>query len=727
MFAGFSVPSYPLHLVSDVKTPIEASNINTKTSKRMRSSDGEFVNFVEDRHRRWLDAHADSRKRMYDAIEAFLDINGGMWPQAERDELTRLGRHAVSINIAKQKMETLNGSLMSEKFDFDYDAIDMDDNSLVESIKHWYYADKDQYNYEAADSQTNMSGLLHSGTQQMYIDYDIRRTGAIGFRHLRDGSVLKDPYWQDNEAKNWREAMIDGYMTPGQMIEEFETNSAEVKKLADQDLWTGQNYEPDDNVRIWEDVPKRDGSRYLVTEYRWMEKLRTTRLHVKLPDGEWFALPLKAKEDQVRDFLEYHNLSWYDIQEFPYEDNILYYGITSPDLAAVAPDLIFVRGKHPTQPGMIGLFNFSATRMFGIDKGMFEYILDINRTLNYRQSKMDDIIASAAAGATLVDKTKVGGDDGVRKISQNKTRPDYVHGVDGDPSNVASLFPVGQVPEHIFRQVNELIGLFDRVSPVTPALEGAASSDESGVLFEMRHAVTKLGTMRLYENWRQFLMDKAEAWYNQAQITYQGLYRKIPRNDGMGDVEFNVPAFRDGPSGRQKVYINSIDELPRARVIVRLSKSSPTERMARRIELFDTTKMLSAHPELFKAEIRILTNDLIATIERTPEEQVKLNRIQTLQEMRDILEIFTQIEQLKASGMEAQAMQMQLQQMLQNVQAQLQGGGGAQGPSQGAPEQARSANMQLPASQEELERGPAETEPGQAVQTYRGQFEPGVA
>ena len=114
------MPKYAPHLISEDKTPIEAANINTKTSKRMRSSDGEFVRFIDDRHERWLQAHADSRTRLFDALEAFMDINGGMWPKAERDELVAMGRHAVSINIAKQKMETLNGSLMSEKFDFDY-------------------------------------------------------------------------------------------------------------------------------------------------------------------------------------------------------------------------------------------------------------------------------------------------------------------------------------------------------------------------------------------------------------------------------------------------------------------------------------------------------------------------------------------------------------------------------------------------------------------------------
>jgi len=690
---------YPLHLTSDIEFPIEKANINTKTSMRMRSSDGEFVRHVEDLHTRWLACHQDSRERYYDAMQAFMDINGGMWPETERNQLLNADRHPTSINILKQKMETLSGSLMSERFDFDFKALDIDENTLIDSIKHWYFADKDQYKYETADNQSNMSGLLHSGVQMMCLDYDIRRTGAISFKHCTDGTVLSDPFWQDNEIRNWRKAMIDGYLTPEMMIEELDCRDDSVRKLAERDFAIGYDYANEgDDVRAWENLPTKSGSRYLVTEYRWLEKLRTTRLHAKMQTGEWFAFPLKVTEDQVRDFKEKTGITWSDIREFPYEDNILYYGIISPDLTGIAPDLVFVRGKHPTQPGMIGLFEFSSNKMFGIRKGVFEYGLDLNRTLNYRQSKMDDVIAAAASGATFVDQNKVGGKQGVQKIMQNKTRPDYVHAVDGPPDNVAALFPVGQVPEHIFRQVNEIIDLLDRVTPVTPALEGAAERDQSGILLELRHEITKLGTLRLYGAWQQFLMDKAEAWYNQAQISYKDLYRKIPMAGGSGEVEFNVPAFRTNQNGgREKVYINSISDLPRARVVVRLSKSSPTKRMEKRLELFDTTKMLSAHPELFKEEIQMLTYDLLSTIERTPEEQLKIERMRTLKEMRDILSLFTQIEGLKAQGMEAKSMQMQLQGMMQNMQAKMQGG--AQQPS--IPEQATPAAMSVGPAQEQ--------------------------
>lgn len=683
---------YPVGSVSDHDFITEAPNINVKTSLKMRSSDGELVRYVDEKHEKWTRHHSKGRKRMFDALEAVLDINGGMWPSTEREELRAQDRHATSINIAKQKMETLNGSLMSEKFDFDYKPVDVEENPLVEDIKHWYDADKDDYNYGLADSETNMSGLIHAGVQGIFIDYSIRRTGAIGFKHYTDGTVMQDPNWQDNIQRNWKEAMIDGYLSPTEMVDKFELDSPLLRKLADADYYLGDTYEGAEDIRFTESVPKRSGSRFLTTEYRWVEKLKTTRLHVRLRTGEWHPLPLNVKEEQVRDFLQRMELSWMSVKEFPYEDSILQYCIISPDLTGVEPDLVFVRGKHPVQCGSIGLFKFSSNRMHGIDKGVFEYILDLNRSLNYRQSRVEDIIASSAGGATLVNKNKIGGDKGLKKLMQNKTDPSYVHPVDGSPEGVAAMFPTNPVPEYLFRELNNIVEFFDRVSPVTPALEGAATKDETGVLLELRHEITKLGTLRLFNHWQQFLKDKAEAWYNQAQIQYKDLYRKVPDASGTGFIEFNTPAFREVNGKRQKVYVNTVGDLPCARVVVKLSKSSPTRRMAKRLELHDTTKLLAAHPELFKNQIEILVNELLDTIERGPEEQLKLEKTRTLQEANSMLELFVKMEQTKAEGMEAQVMQKRLEQMMQNFQNKL---GQVTGQSQSSPEQFTPANRQL--------------------------------
>ena len=110
----------------------EPPSIATKTpSKILRNSDAELVYWIDQENKRWLDATQSSRNRYYEAMKAFLDINNESWPDKERQQLVEQDRHATSINIAKQKMETLSGSLMSEDYDFNFEPIDVDKNTTM--------------------------------------------------------------------------------------------------------------------------------------------------------------------------------------------------------------------------------------------------------------------------------------------------------------------------------------------------------------------------------------------------------------------------------------------------------------------------------------------------------------------------------------------------------------------------------------------------------------------
>jgi hypothetical protein len=352
---------------------------------------------------------------------------------------------------------------------------------------------------------------------------------------------------------------------------------------------------------------------------------------------------------------------------------------------------------------------------------MFEFILDIQRTFNYRHSKIDDVIASAAAGASVYDKNKIDKAT-ARNLEKNKTRPDAMIPVDGDPNNVIALLPVQQVPEHLFREVNNLIDLFDRVSPVVPALEGATTANESGILFELRHAVSKLGTLRLLRNWQQFLMHKAEGWYSQAAVTYKGIYRRIPRVDGAGDVEFNVPDFEYGMDGGfNKIYVNSVEDLPRAQVIVGLKRSSPTEQMSKRLQLFDLSKIFSAHPELFKSEIRATNHQLVMTLDLEPAQKEYYNMLFEVQKQIDLLEEFARLEQAKGAIMNNKVMTQQAMAMLRGIEdkmAQIQGG------PAGVPRATSPDMPQSTGTMPETEGGSEAVENTPAIETRRGSFQP---
>jgi len=695
-------------------------NIATKTSKLMRGSDHEVVRYIHDKNEKWVDAHRDNRDRMFEALGAFYDINAGSWPKREREDLIAQGRHATSINIAHQKLQSLAGSLYSEKWDFEFLPLDYNETTLTKNIKFKYYADKDDYNYGHSERQTLEGGLINVAYERMEVDYSKRRTGGIAFKPTIPGTVLEDPYWQTNDLHDWREAIEHFWMTPQEILETFDTTDPYIKQAAMVNRMSGHDYEPTGDIEVYRYVPQTWGSKELVIQYRWLEKYKTTRLHGMMPDGEWIAFPLDVDEESAKNIMQFYQISPDDVKEFPYEDSCLYVAVVCPNLS---PYAVLFNGKHDIQCGMIGLFPFSSYRTMGINKGVMEYLLDLQRTLNYRESKKDEIIASSAAGASAVDIDALPNKErDLEKIKQNKTRPDFVLGVHGDPNKIIARFPTGEVPNSIWQDMNVLVDMFDRVSPVTPALEGAATKDESGVLFEMRHAVTKLGTLMLYENWQQFLMNKAEAWYNQARIVYSNEYFKV-KDDMGGLVEFNSPKY--GTDG-QKYYLNAVEDLPAARVVITLAKTSPTERLSKRMELFELTKMLSAHPELFKNQIRVLANDVMDTMDRIPEERVKLKQMAQLEEMRDILDVLSQIEQLKAAGLNAQVLQNQAQSMLQQMQAQMQQPQVPQAMSQGGPppQQVSAAGGGQPPLPSQGGPTSSDQRPGAGVQTRRGTFQP---
>jgi hypothetical protein len=702
-----------------------APYLNLKTNQRQRSSDGEKVTDIESMHGKWVEADRPNRTRLFDSLETFYDIDGSAWPEQERNQVIAEGRHPVSINIAAQKLYSLAGHIRSEKWDYDFLSMDLENNSLLKNIKWWYYADKEQYNYEQTESITLLRGLIHGADEEMEIRYDVRPTGAINFIPCQPGSIIKDPYWQTNDHKDWRRAMKDAWLRAQNIKDIYEVDNAMLDLYAQTHGIGTETYETLDDLRTFEDVPSEWGSKLLVTEYRWLERYKTTRLYMYLPNGEILPLPLKIEESEVRDLMARFGVDNYEsIKEYPYVDDILYLCTICPQ---IAEDLILYEGKHNIQCGSIGFFHFSAAREMGMDKGTMEAVMDLQRLLNYRESKKDDIIAAGAAGGLVVDRSKLGNnpDEQLKRLKENRTRPDLVLDVDGPVKEAIGLIPTAEVPQSIWSDLITLVDMFDRVIPVTPALEGRGGKEESGILFEMRHAVAKLGTLILYDNWNQHLMNKAEAWYNQARITYKGLYRKIANKESNTPIEFNSPVFKNGRKG----YLNSLEQLPsRAQVIVTLSKSSPTEQFATRTLLYDVVKILSGHGELFPEEIRILIYKFLNSSEMTLEEKADLLHVAQLKKMRDVISIISQIKQLEAQGLNADVLKKQAQGMLNQLSAP-QGPQGAQG--LGSPNQGEGGGTEQAIQFEdegipEEMSGPAQGEmtPGQPVETIRGTFQP---
>lgn len=685
-----------------------------RTPMRIRSSDYEKVKEIEQINSSWVEADAANRERLFDNLRMYMDIDGGSWSRNDLSELIRLGRHPTSIPIAAQKIRTLAGSIQTEKFDFEYQPLNVEESTLTKGIKHWYYADKEQYNYAYTDNRTLIRGLNMLGIDEMEIRYDIRRTGGISFSPRLPGTVIKDPYWWSDDLKDWKRAIKHAWLTAQEQLDHFEISDPALEQRAYMDKMSGETYEPLGEVDFLESVPHTYGSKLLVIEYRWLEPFKTTRLYGKV-GSKWIPFPLEIDESEARKWKNFYGIkNAEDIREYPYEDEVLKFTTICPQgtNALLAREVV-----HDVQCGFIGFFPFSACREMGVDKGIMDAYKDIQRTFQYRESKKDDILASIGPGQLAVNKQALEAGQ-IDELKQNVTKPDYMMEVDGDPSKVFGKIPMGDVPQGIWQDIAGMIDLFDRVSPVTPSLEGATTKGESGVAFEMRHAVTKLGVLIYYDNWQNYLMWKAEAWYNQARITYKGLHEEIPLSDKPGTIDFNSPLG----NGQ---YLNSVADLPRARVVVTLAQTSPTEQASKRYMYFDMAKMLSANPEVVIEQFRMVMNKMIQTLELTPEERQRYNMIAEIQEQNDIIKLLTERESLLSTMLQSKVGQAQAQMMLQQLQQNLQQAmqapqGGGETPEAISEAQPPAETPMLPAPAE----GGGEMAPGQSVETMYGNFQP---
>jgi hypothetical protein len=667
----------------------------------LRSSKADFIAEVERMHDEWLKAQADPIRRLWENFRMYMPVDGSAWDDEAYSKLRAENRHPVSIDISSRKIDALAGSMLAEKWDFDFKPVAGEGDTLSQGIKSWYFADKEQFNYSQGESKALVGGLLHSACEEIGIDRDVRRSGAISFWCNGPGVVLKDPYWQSDIHRDWKRAIKRAYFTAQEMRDKWDVNDAFVEERARTDKSGGDTYGTVSNVDVFMDSPKTWGSKYLTLEYRWLERKRTTRLWARVgqpPYDEWIPLPSNAKSrEEVQALMAVYGIASYeDLKEMPDFDEKLKLMICAPGLTRIST---FYEGDHDVQCGSIGFFWFSACHWMGVDKGIMDAMKDVQRTLNYRESKKDDIIAHMAANPLGVDVQRLDEEyNSYADVKQNITKPGYTIATKGNPDAVIRPIQRSEVPASIMTDLSSFIQLFNQVSPVTPALQGTGERDESGVLYEMRHAVTKLGTLILYGNWRQHLENKAEAWYYQAQKTYAGLYRRIKDVESGDWLEFNSPDY----VGQQKVYRNNVQMLPRALVIVTLRKDSPTESLAVRSMLYDVTKILSAHPELFKNEIRVLTNQIVKTIEMLPEEKRKLDMLGQMQEVADVLEIMTKIESLKATGLQAQVIQQQAMGMLRQIAGQMGMGPNGQPGQPPVPEAVSPERPGVPPPSEEL-------------------------
>jgi hypothetical protein len=634
------------------------------------SSDFETIQRIYNEFNMAVDAERRERERSYRNWKAYFAVDGGQWKDIIRDRLTQENRHAAQYNIIGPKVDALNGSLVQEIFDLDWKPIEGGRNSLTEAVKAAYYTDKEIGDYDKSFEAVVRDGLIYSGDLKIKMSSKHNPLRNIAFERVLPGYLIKDPQWISDDDDDLTKAWEVFHLHPEEIANKYNVSSPVIDQAIKLMKQSGQDYEQfsrDPNILT---RMGKVGSLLRVIEFHWLEEIETTRLiGQKMGSQRWIPFPITEDRAKLEHYMLTNMIDPMTIMPSPYTDRIHHVTTIAPEAVETK---ILEDGVSKVQCGRLPYISFTANRAFGQNKGIVDDLIDIQSTINKRESKLTDMISTAQGGGKLVNKNLFDGPVERQRFRERANDPSYVEFVEGEElskERAIHYINSNQYPSQIVNQLMRMYDIVDRVSKVPAALEAISeNANESGVLFERKLAVARINTITIVNRIRDFRKKMAECYYMQFQVAYNGPERSFSTSDGKFSTTLNERVYnkKDG-----KIYIkNRPDQIPRCHVIATESRSAPNRMVRDRAiysELYNLSTQTNPEYASFFFELLLETMDL------DENKKMRVKEISAIQKIRDKQRIRTEIDTLLSQSKQANFAGAQADIGLEQILAQIQG------------------------------------------------------
>lgn len=648
-----------------------------KNYAEVASSDFEKISTIDRECTEALRADEKGRSRSYRNWKYYFGVDGGQWKDETKAKLNLLNRHANQFNVIAPKVDSMAGALVQEEFDLDWKPDDGEKNSLTESIKTVYYSDKDLCDYEKNVEEVILDGLIYEGILKVGMSDRYNPLKNICFKRCIPGYVVKDPYWISNDDKDLERAWEFFHVHPEEVADIYGVSNefidAKIKNLRRQGLSYEQfTRNPDELARL-----NMKGDFIRLIEFHYIKKISTSRIMgKKLGSPRFLNFPITDDRDRLIKFMEENLIDPMTLREAPYTDRIHNVCTVSPEYSKLK---ILEKGVSKVQIKRLPYLIFSANRAMGQSKGLVDDMIDVQDTINKRESKLTELISTSQGGGKLVNKDLIKGRVAQQRFKERVNDPSYVEFVEGDElSKEKSIHYINsnQYPSQIVDQIARMYETMDKVSKVPAAMEAMSQhSNESGALFDMKLQVARMNTITIVNRIKSLRKRMAEAYFYQFSLAYNGLERPFTRRDNGDRVVLNQRVFNEEDG---KLYIkNRPSEIPRCHVVLTESRSSPNRKIRDRVvysELYNLST--KTNPEYSPIFFELL----IRTLDLDEEQEQKVNEVALLQKVRNRVKAKADISSLVAQMKQSDLAGMQFDLETQKLMAEVFGGGGS--PSQ---------------------------------------------
>lgn len=638
------------------------------------STNYEKNNFIQSEYNRAVDYYREDLNRQDESWKLYSGLDDGQYPKEVVAQMKREGRSPFTGNVIRSKIDGLAGSIIKNFFDISFEPINGELTPLTRYLKELMFIDKELMDWNASYRQLVMDGLIHQGVEELYIDFRYNPLGNIGFRSILPGHILLDPDWISNNAWDLKRAWKTAYLTANQIKEIYGTKSEEIDiyiKMKEGEPSDFENGNLEDGVRR-KDLDTKYGDKYRVIEYHHIEKEKK-KVEIDIESG--LVIP-EGNEEFKQEWAIVNGVNL-DGPKITREESFDVYYVTSicPDISI---NLVLEDKKSPMQIGRLPFFPWSSARINGRNSGIPDLLKSIQQTYNFRESMIDYMIKSSAAGGKLIDPSVVDNDmNKLDNLVSGFNKPTFI-GITS-PGALASgrqyiqELPRSTVDYGIVNELTRMLDMFDVISKQSATLDGQSSgSEDSGIFFARRQLQSEIAQTLLFKSLEQIWNEKGEAYLLVAKQLYSGVYREFYIFGSGEKIELNKPIIT--PSG--EIIENDISELPRMKVII---SQSPEGVTTRQVDRAVNTELLRVIPPENPINRALAVKNVMKTLDNAMVEKQEYEEAANLEAEVAKERVITEIFQLKAAQMQLQQQLMMAQQPQIPGLPDAQGGGQEQG------------------------------------------------
>ena len=577
----------------------------------------------------------DNRRRGIRNMEAMSGVRFGQFTPDQRAYLDRDGRDPDTYNFLQAHVKGIAGNFITNWFDPKFTQSGESSVSLdtLELLSNLWFSNKDIGDYKGSSLNTIIDGCTYRGVETMRIVKPVRndpRTWYIGFFNIRPDMVIFDPDNITNDiSRNSKQCWMVPYMSVKDMLAVYPEKRDMIIRAF------GKSYKKDtplyaeSRMDIVRDLDNPLlGSRHQVVQHNHIEN-ETVRQHLHIPTGvilpeTEFSFNSEQDINAKRDMALQNGLLLTDDDVTEVTDILPTSYITTfvPSMG-----LELEHGKDEIQlGGHLPFYAWSYLEYKGFSIGIVDLLWECQRDLNRREMAKTKWLSKTLNAKPYLHPMLFNNDEKKMNAAiadfSDPSKPIIAsaESPEGITNSLIGVIQGGQIPPGIFQDESFKIEMMNRISGLTPAMQGFSErSGESGIHFGRKVVEGSINQKVVQEKLIKHEHDKASDWVKMVPKIYGGRHnynRKFSTRDNQQAAVANEITGR-GDTG-EPIIKNDLAKLGRVDVIVNQSKENDYLKQFKRET--DIAMLTALQPKDGNTElISVLENHLVLNTDFTDE------------------------------------------------------------------------------------------------------------